>query len=102
MNYPFILQGDLEEVHKEKDNKCVFLTVHDVGSNHKEWEHLIGHESFEDIKKRAIFVHVDIAGQEDDAEDLPSDFQFPTMQNLGKYIRITLFEKSNFCPKIQF
>jgi len=78
------VQGDLEEVHKEKDNKCVFLTVHDVGSNHKEWEHLIGHESFEDIKKRAIFVHVDIAGQEDDAEDLPSDFQFPTMQNLGE------------------
>ena len=76
-------QGDLEEAHREKDNKCVFLTVHDIGSNHKEWETLIGHETFEEIKKRAIFVHVDIPGQEDDAEDLPSDFHFPTMQNLG-------------------
>ena len=80
------MQGDLEEVHKEggKDNKCVFLTVHDVGTNHGVWDHLVDHETFESIKKRAIFIHVDIPGQEDNAEDLPNNFQFPTMQNLGK------------------
>jgi len=27
-------QGDIEEAHKEKDTKCVFLTVHDTGCNH--------------------------------------------------------------------
>ena len=71
--------------------------MHDVGSNHKEWEHLIGHETFEDIKKRAIFVHVDIPGQEDNGEDLPNDFHFPTMQSLGK-----LSQKASLsCPKCQ-
>ena len=63
-------KGDLEDVHREKETKCVFLTVHDVGTNHSVWENLIGHETFECIKKRAVFIHVDIPGQEDNAEDL--------------------------------
>ena len=46
----------------------MFLTVHDIGSNHQEWENLIEHDTFEEIKKRAIFVHVDLPGQEDHAE----------------------------------
>ena len=37
-----VLQGDLEEAHRDKDSKCVFLTVHDIGSNHSAWESLIG------------------------------------------------------------
>ena len=63
-------KGDLEDVHREKETKCVFLTVHDVGTNHSVWENLIGHETFQCIKKRAVFIHVDIPGQEDNAEDL--------------------------------
>jgi pimeloyl-ACP methyl ester carboxylesterase len=78
------VQGDLEDVHREKETKCVFLTVHDVGTNHSVWENLIGHETFECIKKRAVFIHVDIPGQEDNAEDLGPDFHFPSMQNLGE------------------
>ena len=74
----------MEEAHREKDNKCVFLLVHDVGCNHREWESLIEHDTFEEIKKRAIFVHVDLPGQEDDAEDLPADFAYPAMQDLGE------------------
>ena len=41
-------------------------------------------ESFEEIKKRAIFIHVDVPGQGDEESDLPNDFHFPTMQNLGE------------------
>lgn len=78
------VQGDLEEAHKDKDNKCVFLTVHDIGNNHTSFEKFIDHETFEEIKKRAIFVHIDLPGQEDDAENLPDDFSFPTMQHLGE------------------
>jgi hypothetical protein len=29
------LQGDLDEARKDKDSKCVFITVHDIGSNHR-------------------------------------------------------------------
>ena len=28
------VQGDIEEAHKDKDGKCVFMTCHDIGNNH--------------------------------------------------------------------
>ena len=31
----FIFQkGDIEDAHKDKDSKTVFLTCHDIGNNH--------------------------------------------------------------------
>ena len=33
--YSFFFQGDLTAAYKEKDSKCVFLCVHDVGCNHR-------------------------------------------------------------------
>ena len=74
----------MEDAHRDKDKKCVFLTVHDIGSNHTAWEALIDHDTFEEIKKRAIFVHIDVPGQEDNAEELPDDFAFPAIQSLGE------------------
>ena len=38
------------------------------------------HEAFEEIKKRAIFVHVVIPGHEEDGEDLGDNFTFPLIQ----------------------
>ena len=37
-------------------------------------------EAFEEIKKRAIIVHVDMPGHEPGAEDLPDSFTFPCIQ----------------------
>jgi len=28
------VQGDIEDAHKDKDSKTVFLTCHDIGNNH--------------------------------------------------------------------
>ena len=39
--------------------------------------------AFEEIKKRAIFVHVDVPGHETNASDL-RDGAFPTIQHLGE------------------
>jgi len=75
------VQGDLEEAHKDKDCKCVFLTVHDIGSNHSSFKGFVDSESFDEVKKRSIFIHVDVPGQENGAEDLS---QFPTIQALGE------------------
>ena len=33
---------------------------------------------------RAIFVHVDLLGQEDHAADLPDNTKFPTLQEIGE------------------
>lgn len=77
------VQGDLEMAHKEgKDQYCVFMTVHDVGNNHTAWLRFVNHPTMTQIRERAIFVHVDLVGQEDGAEELTT--QFPTMQQIGE------------------
>lgn len=78
------IEGDLEEAHRDKDSKCVFLTVHDLGCNHESIQKFTDHPGFEEIKKRAILVHVDMPGHEPGATDLPDDFTFPTIQHLGE------------------
>ncbi|KAK4002479.1 hypothetical protein OUZ56_004303 [Daphnia magna] len=73
------IQGSLQHVN----SKPVFLTVHDMGSNHDEFIKFVDHPSMLDVKERSIFVHVDLPGQEDHAADLPEDFQFPDMRTIG-------------------
>lgn len=60
----------------------VFLTVHDIGKNHSSWVNLAHHPSMVHIKDRAVFIHVDLLGQEDEAEDLAADCKWPTMQQV--------------------
>eukprot|EP00095_Tigriopus_kingsejongensis_P006060 maker-scaffold1738_size29542-snap-gene-0.8 protein:Tk06060 transcript:maker-scaffold1738_size29542-snap-gene-0.8-mRNA-1 annotation:"conserved hypothetical protein" len=79
------VQGDIEHARKgDKDGKPVFLTVHDIGKNHNSWLNFIYHPSMANIRERAVFVHVDLLGQEDDAEDLEDPLKFPTMQEIGE------------------
>lgn len=78
------VEGDLEEAHRDKDSKCVFLTVHDVGTNYELMMKFTGHPCFEEIKKRAVLVHVSIPGHEQGAPDFPDNFTFPTIQHLGE------------------
>jgi len=77
------VQGDLEDAHKEKDCKCVFLTVHDIGNNHRSFKGFVDSEQFEEVKKRSIFIHIDVPGQESNSENL-KDGSFPTIQALGE------------------
>ncbi|XP_023210052.1 uncharacterized protein ZK1073.1-like isoform X1 [Centruroides sculpturatus] len=74
------VQGDLENLEK----KAVFLTVHDIGSNHSSFKDFVDHPCMLEIKQRSVFVHVDIPGQEDNAGDFPNDVPFPTIQILGE------------------
>lgn len=43
-------------------------------------QRFVDHEAFEEIKKRAIFVHVVIPGHEENGADLPDSFNFPIIQ----------------------
>jgi len=74
------VQGDVSL----QDKKAVFLTVHDLGCNHTSFHDFVEHPCMKEIKERSIFIHVDLPGQEDDANDLPEDFKYPTMQQLGE------------------
>ena len=62
----------------------MFMTVHDIGKNHSNWLNFAHHPSMVHIKERAVFIHVDLLGQEDEAEDLAADCKWPTMQQVTK------------------
>lgn len=74
------VQGDLDNLEK----KAIFLSVHDIGSNYSSFHDLVEHPCMSEIKPRSVFIHVDVPGQEDNAEDFPNDYQFPTIQMLGE------------------
>ena len=40
-------------------------------------------EQFEEVKKRSIFIHIDVPGQESNSDNL-KDGSFPTIQALGE------------------
>jgi len=71
------IQGENEKL---KDG-VVFLTIHDVGATYQTWLDFSGHPSMEEIRKRAVFLHVALPGQEPEADDLTKPF--PTMTQLG-------------------
>uniref|UniRef100_T1JG56 AB hydrolase-1 domain-containing protein n=1 Tax=Strigamia maritima TaxID=126957 RepID=T1JG56_STRMM len=76
----FYVQGDLDQAQK----KAVFLTVHDLGSNHTVFHHFIDHPSMAEMKVRSVFIHVDVPGQGDHAPNFPEDYEFPTMQTIAE------------------
>lgn len=74
------VQGDVSQ----QDKRAAFLTVHDLGCNHYAFEDFVNRPCMSDIKERSIFIHVDVPGHEDNAENLPESFQFPSLQQLGE------------------
>ena len=74
------VQGDLSlaQSKESRDSYCTFLTVHDVGVNHNSWLRFMNSPSMAQIREKAVFLHVDLLGQEDQAEDLEKDY--PSMQ----------------------
>ncbi|CAG2172381.1 unnamed protein product, partial [Oppiella nova] len=61
----------------------VFMTVHDLGSNHTEFHKLVEHPCMAKLKARSVWIHVDLPGQEFDAPDLPEGFTFPSMDQIA-------------------
>ncbi|KAH7676186.1 Ndr, partial [Aphelenchoides avenae] len=61
--------------------KTVFLTVHDVGTNHESLTNFVNHPSMRDVKSNSVFLHVCIPGQEDHARDFTDEF--PSLEQLG-------------------
>lgn len=74
------VQGDVS-VHEKK---VVFLTVHDMGCNHTSFLDFVDHPTMKDVKERSVFIHVNVPGQEDNANVLADSFTFPSMQQLGE------------------
>lgn len=80
------VQGDLSKM----DQKAVFVTVHDLGSNHMTWVQFLEHPAIKETRERSIFIHVVVPGQDDNATDLPNDMSFPSMQQISDDIPTVL------------
>lgn len=65
-------------------NEVVILTVHDLGCDHTMYLEFVEHPKLAPIRNRTVWVHVDVPGQGQDAADLPADYQFPSMQQIGE------------------
>uniref|UniRef100_A0A914CCE8 Ndr n=1 Tax=Acrobeloides nanus TaxID=290746 RepID=A0A914CCE8_9BILA len=89
------VQGNLEERH----GKTVILTVHDVGTNHKSFVRFVNHPSMTDVKQRAIFLHVCVPGQEDNAPDFVGEY--PTLDQLGEDL-VCVLDKADVRTCIAF
>uniref|UniRef100_A0A3F2Z082 N-myc downstream regulated n=2 Tax=gambiae species complex TaxID=44542 RepID=A0A3F2Z082_ANOME len=74
------VQGDLSQQEK----RAVFLTVHDLGTNHSSFEEFVNSACMIEIKERSCFIHIDVPGHADNAPNLADSFQFPSLQLLGE------------------
>ncbi|XP_013134423.1 PREDICTED: uncharacterized protein ZK1073.1 isoform X8 [Papilio polytes] len=74
------VQGDLSQ----QDKRCVFLTVHDLGTNHTSLVDFVNCPAMAEIKERSCFIHVDVPGHEESSPDLPESYPFPSLQTLGE------------------
>ncbi|XP_052868533.1 uncharacterized protein ZK1073.1 isoform X6 [Anopheles cruzii] len=74
------VQGDLSQQEK----RAVFLTVHDLGTNHSSFEEFVNSACMIEIKERSCFIHIDVPGHADNAPNLADTFQFPSLQLLGE------------------
>jgi len=73
------IQGELE---KNRDG-VVFLCVHDVGHSYLSMVDFVNRPDMEEVKRRCLFLHVIIPGQEPGAKTLNNNYVFPSLQDLG-------------------
>jgi len=65
-------------------NEVVILTVHDIGCDHHQFMDFVDHPKMRPIRDRTVWIHIDVPGQGIDAPDLPADYHFPRLQEIGE------------------
>jgi len=64
--------------------EVVVMTVHDLGCDYTMYMEFVQHPKIVGIRNRTVWIHVDVPGQSAEAPDLPADYQFPSMQQIGE------------------
>uniref|UniRef100_A0A914X6G3 Uncharacterized protein n=1 Tax=Plectus sambesii TaxID=2011161 RepID=A0A914X6G3_9BILA len=73
------IQGDLND----RAGKVVFVTVHDVGGNHRAFSPFVDSDEMATVRSKSIWIHVVLPGQDDDEDALPEEYQFPTLDQFA-------------------
>jgi pimeloyl-ACP methyl ester carboxylesterase len=78
-------------VQGERSGKEVaIMTVHDLGCDHTMFLEFVDHPKMVPIRNKTLWIHVDVPGQGFEDPDLPADYQFPTMQQIGEDLVVVL------------
>lgn len=64
--------------------EVVIMTVHDLGCDHTMYQTFVENPRMTRIRERTVWIHVDVPGQGYNVPDLPPDYTFPTMQQIGE------------------
>ncbi|TGZ67774.1 hypothetical protein CRM22_004619 [Opisthorchis felineus] len=70
--------------------KPVFLTVHDLGCNHYQYEDFVANPKMIPFMQRAVWLHIDLPGQGDGEEELPATYVFPPISKLPEAMKEVL------------
>lgn len=78
------VQGTIDE------KKAIFLTVHDIGFNHRSMKDFVDLDCLSEIRMRSVFIHIDVPGQEYEAIDLEN---FPSIQQIGEEVLLKVLDE---------
>lgn len=80
-------RGKLRVSRQGKDSKPAIITFHDIGQNHT--SAFLGFFNFNETRPlldHFCIYHIDAPGQEENSEDLPEEYLYPTMDELSDMV----------------
>lgn len=73
---------------KPNSSQCCIITFHDLGLNYlSNFQAFFNFHLMRPVIERMPVIHINAPGQEDDAEELLSDYTYPTMNQLADSVR---------------
>ena len=80
-------RGKLRVTRQGKEGKTAIVTFHDIGQNHT--SAFLGFFNFNETRPlldHFCIYHIDAPGQQEDSEDLPVEYLYPTMDELSDMV----------------
>ena len=80
-------RGKLRVTRQGKEGKTAIVTFHDIGQNHT--SAFLGFFNFNETRPlldQFCIYHIDAPGQQEDSEDLPAEYLYPTMDELSDMV----------------
>lgn len=73
---------------KPNSSQCCILTFHDLGLNYlSNFQAFFNYSTIKPVISRMPVIHINAPGQEDDADELASDYLYPTIDQLADSVR---------------
>lgn len=86
--YGPILVAQQGRKFRSQSSQCCIITFHDLGLNYlSNFQAFLNYHMMRPVAERMPVFHINAPGQEDNAEDLPSDYFYPSINQLAESVR---------------